>query len=102
MIPHLNLSWMSPVKVRRIAIGGNKQMVLWDGLNLKERLKIYNSGIEFRPETDRVASVPSYRIGDVYSPRYLSARRSLVWSRNLPTSLAASKTRSLTGTTDCG
>ncbi len=67
MIAHLNLSWMSPVKVRRIAVGGKKQMVVWDDLNLEERIKIYNSGIEFRPESERL--VPSYRIGDVLSPR---------------------------------
>ena len=69
MIAHLNLSWMSPVKVRRIAVGGKKQMVVWDDLNLEERIKIYNSGIEFRPESERL--VPSYRIGDVLSPRIL-------------------------------
>jgi len=69
MIAHLNLSWMSPVKVRRVAVGGSKQMVVWDDLNLEERLKIYDSGIEFRPEKDRLAIVPSYRIGDVHSPR---------------------------------
>jgi predicted dehydrogenase len=69
MIAHLNLSWMSPVKVRRIAIGGSKQMVVWDDLNLEERIKIYNSGIEVRPEAERIATVPNYRIGDVYSPR---------------------------------
>ena len=69
MIAHLNLSWMSPVKVRRIAVGGSKQMIVWDDLNLEERIKIYNSGIEFRPESERLAIVPSYRIGDVSSPR---------------------------------
>jgi predicted dehydrogenase len=72
MIAHLNLSWMSPVKVRRIAVGGSNQMVVWDDLNLEERIKIYNSGIEFRPESERLAIVPSYRIGDVSSPRIVN------------------------------
>jgi predicted dehydrogenase len=69
MIAHLNLSWMSPVKVRRVAVGGSKQMVVWDDLNLEERIKIYNSGIEVRSQSERLAIVPSYRIGDVSSPR---------------------------------
>lgn len=69
MIAHLNLSWMSPVKVRRTAVGGTKQMIVWDDLNFEERLKIYDSGIEFRPEQERSGLVPSYRIGDIYSPR---------------------------------
>jgi predicted dehydrogenase len=66
MIAHVNLSWLSPVKVRRIAIGGTKQMVVWDDLNAEERVKIYNSGIELRPEEQRLIH---YRIGDIHSPR---------------------------------
>lgn len=66
MIAHVNLSWLSPVKVRRIAIGGTKQMVVWDDLNAEERVKIYNSGIELRPEEQRFIH---YRIGDIHSPR---------------------------------
>lgn len=69
MIAHFNLSWMSPVKVRRIAIGGSKQMVVWDDLNRDERLKIYDSGIHVQPEDQRDVLIPSYRIGDVFSPR---------------------------------
>ena len=69
MIAHINLSWMSPVKVRRIAVGGSKQMVVWDDLNLEERIKIYDTGIEIQPEAQRTTMVPGYRIGDIYSPR---------------------------------
>jgi predicted dehydrogenase len=72
MIAHLNLSWMSPVKVRRVAVGGSKQMVVWDDLNLEERIKIYNSGIEVHPQSERLAIVPSYRIGDISSPRIIN------------------------------
>jgi predicted dehydrogenase len=69
MIAHFHLSWMSPVKVRRIAIGGTNQMAVWDDLNQDEKLKIYDSGIEIQPEAERRTLVPSYRIGDVLSPR---------------------------------
>ena len=68
-IAHFNLSWMSPVKVRRIAIGGSKRMVVWDDLNREEKLKIYDSGISFQQEDQRVHIMPSYRVGDIYSPR---------------------------------
>jgi predicted dehydrogenase len=69
MIAHFNLSWMSPVKVRRIAIGGSKRMAVWDDLNREEKLKIYDSGISFQLEEQRTHIMPSYRIGDIYSPR---------------------------------
>lgn len=73
MIAHLNLSWMSPVKVRRIAIGGSSRMVVWDDLNREERLKIYDSGIHVQPEEQRGTLMPSYRLGDVHSPRISEA-----------------------------
>ena len=69
MIAHFNLSWMSPVKMRRTAIGGSKKMLVWDDLNPEEKIKIYSSGIELQPESQREILIPGYRIGDVFSPR---------------------------------
>ena len=69
MVAHLNLSWMSPVKVRRTAVGGSAKMVVWDDLDRDEPLKIYDSGINLLPQGERSVIVPSYRIGDVSSPR---------------------------------
>jgi hypothetical protein len=60
---------MSPVKVRRIAIGGSKRMAVWDDLNREEKLKIYDSGISFQQEEQRSHIMPNYRIGDIYAPR---------------------------------
>ncbi len=72
-IAHLNISWMSPVKVRRIAIGGTNKMLVWDDLNPEERIKIYNSGITFQPSDERKLIMPDYRIGDMWSPRLSKA-----------------------------
>lgn len=69
VIAHFNLSWMSPVKVRRVAIGGDRQMVVWDDLDREEKIKIYNTGIRFQPESERLTIIPDYRIGDILSPR---------------------------------
>jgi len=69
MVAHLNLSWMSPVKVRRVAIGGTDRMLVWDDLDREEKIKVFNSGIRFQPEEERSVIVPDYRIGDIYSPR---------------------------------
>jgi predicted dehydrogenase len=69
MVAHLNLSWMSPIKVRRVAIGGTDKMVVWDDLDREEKVKIFNSGIQVQPEDQRPVIIPDYRIGDIYSPR---------------------------------
>jgi predicted dehydrogenase len=93
MIAHLNLSWMSPVKVRRIAVGGSKQMVVWDDLNLEERVKIYNSGIDIRPQSERL--VPGYRIGDISSPRIVNREALAGVVEEFATSITDRQTRSI-------
>jgi predicted dehydrogenase len=69
MVAHFNLSWMSPMKVRRTAIGGSRRMVIWDDLNRDEPVRVYDAGIQIQPEEQRPVVVPSYRIGDVHCPR---------------------------------
>jgi len=69
LIAHFNLSWMSPAKVRRVAIGGDRQMVVWDDLDRDEKIRIYDSGIRLHAPDERFAIVPGYRIGDIHSPR---------------------------------
>jgi predicted dehydrogenase len=69
MVAHLNLSWMSPVKARRIAVGGTAKMAVWDDLDREEPLRLYDSGISVRAQEERDVVIPGYRIGDVYAPR---------------------------------
>ena len=68
-VAHFNLSWMSPMKVRRFAIGGMRQMLIWDDLDQDQKIRIYDTGIEFRPEDQRATIIPDYRVGDIFSPR---------------------------------
>lgn len=75
-VAHFNLSWMSPMKVRRFAIGGTRQMLIWDDLDQDQKIRIYDSGIAIRPEEQRATIVPDYRLGDIYSPR-VSRREAL-------------------------
>ncbi len=76
-VVHLNLSWMSPVKARRIAIGGSKKMAVWDDMERDEPLRIYDSGITAQRQEDRMIYIPGYRIGDVHAPR-IPVREALV------------------------
>ncbi len=69
LVAHLNLSWMSPVKIRRFTIGGAAKMLIWDDLDQDQKIKIYDHGIEVQPEEQRSVLIPEYRIGDIFSPR---------------------------------
>jgi predicted dehydrogenase len=66
---HLNCSWVSPVKIRHMLIGGDRKMIVYDDLNANEPVKVYDSGVEARTDEERNRLLFEYRAGDVYSPR---------------------------------
>ncbi len=68
-IAHINVSWFSPVKIRRTIITGEKKMILYDDLETNEKIKIYDSGVKFTDgPDDRRQQLVSYRTGDILSP----------------------------------
>jgi predicted dehydrogenase len=69
LVVHLNCSWVSPVKIRHILIGGDKKMVLYNDLDANEPVKVYDSGYQARSDEDRNRLLFDYRAGDVYSPK---------------------------------
>ena len=66
---HINCSWVSPVKIRHILIGGDKKMIVYDDLNSNEPVKIYDSGVVARTGEELSRLLYEYRTGDVYSPK---------------------------------
>src|SRR6201981_642226 len=45
VIAHVNVNWLSPVKVRTTLIGGEKKMLVWNDLEADEKVKIYDKGV---------------------------------------------------------
>lgn len=72
LIAHFHVNWMSPVKIRKIIIGGSKKMAVFDDLDPAEKVKIYDKGISLsRPtETAIHQSLVQYRIGDMHAPAH--------------------------------
>ncbi len=66
---HINCSWVSPVKIRHMLIGGDRKMVVYDDLNANEPVKVYDSGVMARSDEERNRLLYEYRAGDVYSPK---------------------------------
>ena len=48
----INVSWLNPEKIRKIIIIGSKKMLLYDEMNEKEPIKIYNNYVSF-PKIDK-------------------------------------------------
>lgn len=65
---HVNVSWISPVKIRQTILVGDRKMLLYDDLEPDEKLKVYDRGVVYEPERRR-ALLPEYRIGDMWAPR---------------------------------
>lgn len=70
LIAHLNVNWLSPVKVRRTLIGGSRQMIVYDDMESSEKVKLYDKGITVKngPESLHKLLV-GYRSGDMYCPQ---------------------------------
>jgi predicted dehydrogenase len=69
LIAHFNVNWLSPVKVRTTLIGGEKKMLVWNDLELDEKIKIYDKGVEVVNKEATYKLLVNYRSGDMYSPR---------------------------------
>jgi predicted dehydrogenase len=70
IIAHINVNWLSPVKLRQTLVGGDRQMIVYDDLQTSEKIKLYDKGIEIAPTPDQVHRLLiSYRTGDLWSPK---------------------------------
>ena len=69
-IIHFNCSWISPVKIRYMLIGGNKKMIIFNDLETTEKVKIYDTKYKTKtnPKNDRQI-LADYRVGDIFIPK---------------------------------
>lgn len=77
VIANIEVSWLSPQKMRRTSIVGAKKMVVYDETSPDERIRIYDKGVEWhQPETFGEFQL-SYRMGEMTAP-YLSSSEPLL------------------------
>ncbi len=69
IIAHINVNWLSPVKVRTTLIGGEKRMVVWNDLEADEKVKVYDKGVQITNEEGVYDLLVRYRSGDMWAPR---------------------------------
>jgi predicted dehydrogenase len=69
VIAHLNVNWLSPVKVRTTLIGGEKRMLVWNDLEADEKIRVYDKGIERSGGNAPYDVRVIYRTGDLWVPR---------------------------------
>jgi len=69
IIGHVNVNWLSPVKVRTTLIGGERKMLVWNDLEADEKIKVYDKGVALTSGEARYQTLVSYRTGDMWAPR---------------------------------
>jgi len=69
VIAHVNVNWLSPVKIRTTLIGGEKKMLVWNDLEADEKIKIYDKGVSINSRVGLHQMLVSYRLGDMSSPQ---------------------------------
>lgn len=69
-VAHIHANWLSPVKVRRTLIGGDRHMIVYDELEPSEKVKVYDRGVEINGNPMDVYQMRvGYRTGDMWAPR---------------------------------
>ncbi len=68
---HFHVNWISPVKIRRMILGGDKKMLVYNDMENFEKIKIYDSGINIETQNGIHQALVQYRIGDMYSPKIM-------------------------------
>ena len=69
MIAHINVNWLSPVKIRTTLVGGQKKMLVWNDLVADEKVRVYDKGVEITSGEGLRDILVSYRTGDMWAPQ---------------------------------
>ena len=67
VVGNLHLSWLDPNKVRRITLVGSKKMIVFDDMETRDKLKIFDKGVIKNNLEDRVEF--NVRYGDINIPK---------------------------------
>jgi predicted dehydrogenase len=68
VIAHINVNWLSPVKIRMTMIGGQKKMLVWNDLVADEKIRVYDKGVDITSGDKVRELLVNYRSGDMWAP----------------------------------
>jgi predicted dehydrogenase len=66
----IQLSWLDPIKDRRVTIVGDQKMVVYDDVHPTEKLRIYDKGATYQPTGGEFSEfLAAVRDGDILIPK---------------------------------
>jgi predicted dehydrogenase len=69
ILAHVQMSWLDPHKERRLTVVGSRRMVVFDDMQPREKLKVYDKGVDRPPEYTSYGESLTIREGDIAIPR---------------------------------
>lgn len=69
VMAHVQMSWLDPHKERRLTVVGSRRMAVFDDMQPREKIKIYDKGVDRPPEYASYGESLAIREGDIFVPR---------------------------------
>jgi predicted dehydrogenase len=69
ILAHVQLSWLDPHKARKLTVVGAKKMVVFDDMEPREKLRIYDKGVDRPPDYVSYGESLTIREGDIFIPK---------------------------------
>jgi predicted dehydrogenase len=66
---HVQLSWLDPHKERKLTVVGDRKMVVFDDMEPREKLRIYDKGVTRPPDYASWGESLAIREGDIFIPK---------------------------------
>jgi predicted dehydrogenase len=68
-LAHVQLSWLDPHKERKLTVVGDRKMVVFDDMEPREKLRIYDKGVTRPPDYASWGESLAIREGDIFIPK---------------------------------
>jgi predicted dehydrogenase len=69
ILAHVQMSWLDPHKERKLTVVGSRRMVEFDDMEPREKLRIYDKGVDRPPEYGSYGESLAIREGDIFIPK---------------------------------
>jgi predicted dehydrogenase len=70
LIAHIHVNWLAPVKLRRTLIGASQKMIVYDDLEISEKVKVFDKGVTLTTDPEIIyRMLVGYRAGDMWAPQ---------------------------------
>jgi predicted dehydrogenase len=70
---HIHVSWLDPHKVRTATLVGSQKMVVFDDMDVAQKIRIYDKGSDVKKRVASYAEAMMLRTGDILIPQISSA-----------------------------